>query len=331
MKVFFLITIDTECDKGPKWAIKKPLEFRSIEEGIPEYLTPLFAEFGLKPTYLLSPEVILDSKSVSVLKSQTRVELGTHFHGEFIEPHSDFDTDRTSTPQFFYETEIEYLKLKNLTELFETSFGYPPTSFRAGRWGLSFQTLNYLQELGYLVDSSISPFRTHYFDHNKNVNFWGSPLQPYHPSDRDYRKEGKMKLIEVPATLGNPYLMKLPRSILRQFNDKSKIHKKILGKLGKSSKIIMLRPYRSTSEEMINLSELFIKTFGHSNNSIFLTMMFHSNELIPGASPYVQTAAERQIYLQSLRHLFETLSRKYEIVGIGLSEVGEVWLRSEKI
>ena len=330
MKVYFLITIDTECDKGPKWVIKKPLEFRSIKEGIPETLTPLFERFELIPTYLLSPEVILNDQSVSILESLERVELGTHLHGEFLEPFSDFDTNRTSTPQLFYEPDVEYQKLKNLTQLFESRFKYSPTSFRAGRWGLSIKTLGFLQELGYIVDSSISPFRTHYFDQNRYVNFWGTPLQPYHPSPNDYRREGKMKLLEVPATLGNPSLMRLPHFILRQFNDKSKIHKKVLGKLGKSSKIIMLRPYRSSAEEMIKISESYIKTFRRKSDTIFLNMMFHSNELVPGASPYVQTAADLEKYLNSLKFLFDALKTKYGIIGSGLSEVGNVWSQGEK-
>ena len=319
-KVCLVITIDTECDKGPDWIIRQPMQFRSVETGIPEFLTPLFQSFNLKPTYLLSPEVIKNDGCVAALRNINQCELGTHLHGEFIEPFADSTSIRTDIPQLSYKPEIEYQKLRNLTVLFEDKFGYKPISFRAGRWGLSYHTLGFLEELGYKTDTSICPFRTHYFNDQKAVNFWGTPLQPYHPSERDYKRKGRMKILEVPATIGNPHFMNLPRFIMRQLNDKSRMHKRIMGKLGRSAKITMLRPFKSSAEEMIMISEVFIKTYRHKTKPVLLNMMFHSNEIIPGASPYVQSEKERAIYLDSMKILFEFLNSEYEVIGIGLSE-----------
>ena len=85
------VTIDTECDKSPTWANSDPLTFRSVTEGIPEKLQPLFKEFDIKSTYLLSPEVIEDRRCKEVLNLiKNDCELGTHLHAGFIEPEQNY-------------------------------------------------------------------------------------------------------------------------------------------------------------------------------------------------------------------------------------------------
>ena len=48
-------------------------------------------------------------------------------------------------------------KLKNLTGDIEEGMGVRATAFRAGRYGLSDSTASVLAELGYTVDSSVTP------------------------------------------------------------------------------------------------------------------------------------------------------------------------------
>ena len=88
-----------------------------------------------------------------------------------------------------YENEKE--KLFNITELFIKTFGYEPKSFRAGRFGISKDTLKILENLNYKVDSSITP-DMQWRNNNKSkntVNFFGAPYQPYYPSHNDFRKK----------------------------------------------------------------------------------------------------------------------------------------------
>src|SRR5688500_8148340 len=80
------VTIDTEVDKDANWRVSPAASFDSVRQGIPEVLTPLFDEFGVVPTYLLSAEVIEDAESRKVLGDLSRCELGTHLHGDFVEP-----------------------------------------------------------------------------------------------------------------------------------------------------------------------------------------------------------------------------------------------------
>ena len=193
--VILVVTVDTECDKGPAWRTQFPLSFRSVTDALPEVLMPLFRRHGVVPTLLLSPEVIRNDESARVLEGLRDCELGTHLHGEFIEPHANAGAVGTYETQCHYEPEIEREKLKNLTALFEGRFGRRPTSFRAGRFAATGRTLSYLEELGYLVDSSVTPFRTNYFQGGHTCNHWGAPLRPYRPSADDLRKRGRLRLV----------------------------------------------------------------------------------------------------------------------------------------
>ena len=96
---------------------------------------------------------MLDEKSVNVFKSfEENVELGTHLHSEFIDPDSNFSTKDTTLYQKDLSYKNEKEKLFNITELFKKTFGYGPKSFRAGRFGISKDTLKILENLNYKVD-----------------------------------------------------------------------------------------------------------------------------------------------------------------------------------
>ena len=120
-KIYFAITIDTECDKGKEWKVRQPLSFLNIVEGIPDRLQPLFEKYGIKPTYLLSPEILKDDTCVDLFRSmEERVEFGTHLHTEFIEPHPDWGTDNTNAFQSDFPPKVEFQKLKNFYLLTDT-------------------------------------------------------------------------------------------------------------------------------------------------------------------------------------------------------------------
>ena len=64
------VTIDTECDKSPDWTNSNPLSFKSILDGVPNKLQPLFQAYGIKPTSFLSPEVIQDHNAPKIFLSR---------------------------------------------------------------------------------------------------------------------------------------------------------------------------------------------------------------------------------------------------------------------
>lgn len=309
---YFVVSIDTECDKDKDWGMPYPSTFRSVLEGIPKVLQPIFNTYGVKPTYLLSPEVIESDKCVEVLSNLCGTyELGTHLHGEFIEPLRKDCPSRTDELQCFYSSRTEERKLSNLTKLFKEKFGYRPLSFRAGCFGISGRTIGFLESLGYLVDSSVTPHVG--WSHNgKIIDFRTCPQDPYFPSYDDVCQQGTAKLLEVPVSINQRLFDKSYLKYLGplNFGKIRKLAKKIAGE-------IWLRPSYSTAREMIGLIK---KRIMKGNNPTILNMMFHSVEIIPAASPYTQTEKEVKKFLKRMVAVFEYLQNE-EIEYITLSEV----------
>lgn len=283
-------------------------------------LQPVFDRHNVKATYLLSPEVISDSKSANYFRSLGNlVELGTHLHSEFIEPQATFDSDNTDHYQSDFPLEVEFEKLKNLTELFHKTFGYKPTSFRAGRFALSHDTLRQLQELGYWVDSSVTPDIMWKNSNGNSINFFGAPYQPYFPSLRDFRKNGSLKILEVPVSTINPILKNVPLRLKRRVNLKTRYHHFLYNTLTRLIRTLWLRPTFSDVRAMKRVIELYMQTV--HDERIFLCMMFHSNEYAVGTSPYSLTNDSVKLLKDRLEQFFTVMKDIYTIQYAGLSEI----------
>jgi len=320
INIIIVVTIDTECDKGPSWVVRQPLQFESVNFGIPHVIMPLLKQFKIKPTFLLSPEVIKDAQASDILSKITECELGTHLHGEFIPPNDNPFTHRTDIPQCSYAPEVERQKLLNLTDLFEERFGYRPKSFRAGRFGISRFTLKFLEELGYWVDSSVTPFYIHNLGNGLVSNHWGAPLEPYYPSQNDPFRPGSLSVLEVPVTIIIPQITHWPRWILRVIGKVGRIRRMVTKRFGKPR---WLRPLRGSPIELIETAETVIRAW-RSKTPPILNIMFHSVEVIPGANPYTSTQEDVNYLLDSLSQLFRYLHEKYQVISLTLSEVAQL-------
>lgn len=320
-KVYLVISIDTECDKDGKWEIPQPMRFDNIYEQ-QNVLFPLFKEYNLKPTYLLSPEVLKDHEAIIFFQGHKRwIELGTHLHVEFIAPNENMVSANTNDIQRNHKKEIEFEKLVNLTNLFEDNFGFKPTSFRSGRFGSSDYTTSFLTDLGYKVDSSIVPFTAKTYK-NHRIDSWGKTVVPYWEIFNDKR------LLQVPLTLVNSDYDKLPWFLKKGIGKPNSFTKKIAHKMGYSLKTKWLRPYREDGKGLIEIADYVINVGFKKSEFAILNIMFHSNEIFPGASPYCQTDSEVDSFKKSLKELFNYLSQNYELCGTGLSDLYEVFNQS---
>ncbi len=307
-KVFLIISIDTECDKSPNWDVKQPLSFKNIFDQ-EHTLFPLFQKHNIKPTYLLSPEVLKDSSSVEFFKkNQNRLELGTHLHVEFIEPNVNMKSLTTKEVQSDLSCNLEFQKLNNLTKLFKKKFGYQPLSFRSGRFGLSKKTLTYLSKLGYKVDSSYLPYKYLKFKRSE-VKGWGVKIFPF----------TKNNILQVPVTHYSKNYLNVSDLLLKRINYSSSVESKILRKIYGSRKESWLRPFRHDKAELVKISEYTINHIFKNKDYAILNIMFHSNEITPNASPYCKTKEDVQNYICDLDFLFNHL-KKYELCSIGLGE-----------
>jgi peptidoglycan/xylan/chitin deacetylase (PgdA/CDA1 family) len=148
------------------------------------------------------------------------------------------------------------LKLEALARLFRDAFGHDPTSFRAGRWSASGRTARLLSELGYVVDSSVSP-RVHWSDGGRWVDYRNAPDQPYRPGAEDLCRSGDLPLWELPV------------SIVRE--------------RWRRPRPTWLRPSVSTVGAMQRVIGSIRRR--HPPPRTFVAML-HNSELSPGTSPY---------------------------------------------
>jgi len=303
-----VVSIDTEVDKASDWSISDPPSFRSVVDGIPERLSPLFDRYEAVPTYLLSPEVIENDDAASVLAGLgSRAELGTHLHAQFVEPGRQLWPENMGGRdaghiQSQYPREAEAAKLRALTDSFAARFGRRPSSFRAGRYGSSAHTLELLAGLGYAVDSSVTPglvwrYKEGLVDHR------GWRVGP------QVLQTAAGPIVELPVSVRAGSRL---AGVTQRLPD---LGRRIVGKaLGARATFAWLRPSWARPGELA--------AYVAASTEPVLVAMFHSMEIVPGASPYASDDAgvERIMGLMDelLRHC-----RDAGIETIGMTEAAE--------
>ncbi len=288
---YLIVTIDTEIDQDPHWRIANPPTFSSVVDGIPRVLSPLFERYGVVPTYLLSPEVIEEPACVRMLRCLPgRIELGTHLHVDFIEPERrlfrhNMGGCRAAAVQKHCSANIEKQKLENLTKAFVAAFGFGPTAFRCGRYGMSDATLGILAELGYQIDSSVTPGLFWKYD-GEVVDFRGWSQQPV------WVKTAGGSILELPLSIRpaswlSPILRDLPMFPQRAMANR--LLEQIAG-------YRWLRPSWSSGKELVR--------YVQEDSESFLVLMLHSTEVIAGASPYAISSKGVRRIVEAMRTLF---------------------------
>jgi len=305
-RAYLCVSIDTESDKGKGWLSKRPMQFEGVRDGVVRRLQPLFARFGAKPTYLLSPEVLRDEASVAAFRAiEPSCELGTHLHGEYAEPGA-FEPEMTKDFQRDYPPDVERKKLTYLTDLFIRAFGHQPQSFRAGRFGIGPATIGILESLGYTVESSVTPHMDWSSAGAPGLAFRDAPTQPYRPDPEDAGRPGSARLLEVPVTIRKRLWNALPG-------------------IGPRIEPRWLRPTRGTGEALVRVAEDEIAEARRAapGRPVILNAMFHNVEVVPGMSPYAATEDEANGILDRLRSLLAFAQRE-GIAVIGLADVPDL-------
>ena len=262
MAKWFTVTIDTEGDRVCPFFVRKwgPLtgKFNSVLEGIPR-LRAIWNDFSVRPVYLATDGVLSCPDCVEALRKEQKAgaEIGTHLHIA--------DEFPCNVPQ-------ERQHLEQLTSLYERAFGRRPCSYRAGRYGMSERTLTALCELGYKVDSSVTP----YVDWSAE----GGPDYRRH-SNQPYWKRG---ILEVPVTI---------------------LGARSWWPFGGWSRYKWLRPSVATAEHLRWIVDRACQT-----GLEVLNMTFHTMELIPRSSPYVRTQVGAALLLRRIYKTIAYMTKK---------------------
>ncbi len=307
-----LLGVDTEADDQWSAAARKSLSVENVRE-LPR-LQGLCDRYGVRPTYLVTYEMGVSDTAKRILRdlaSTGRVEIAAHHHPWSTPPEvEDHLYPLNLTPAHFRE------QLLRLTEAVAGVTGESPVSYRAGRNGFAGWQVPILEELGYRVDSSVDPF----FNEKRKggPSFAGAPLHPYFVSPEDPRKAGGSGLLEIPVT--SALDRKWPLWLEAAYADVSSAYhfRRALRLLG-VARPIWLRPSYSTASDMKRLARRVLEDGRAPANIIF-----HSSELLPGASPYNRTKDDLERFYRDLESLLAFLVEN-GATGSTFREFRESW------
>lgn len=326
MSATLLVTIDTEEEFD--WDAPVSPENNSVghADHLPR-LQELFEEEGVRPTYVVDYPIATTDDSARVLGQfvgRGACEIGAHVHpwvnppiDEPIEPRNSY---LCNLPQSLQEE-----KIGRLTEAIETAFGIRPTTFKAGRYGLDFRTVPFLQSLGYTVDTSVIAYMDLRADEGPNyLGFGNEPFRltpPLVPASN-----GHVPLLEVPCSVGftrRPF-DRWSRTHHRLSHDRFRRYRPI-GLLWHSHLLrkIVLTPEGTHVKDQLRLLRTMAKA-----PDVVLNVTLHSPSIQPGNTPYVRNEDELEQFLSRLRDTLRFAVRQLGARCMTMSEYADSFERA---
>lgn len=253
----------------------------------------VFDRFGIVPTYMCDWPVSTAPASVSTLRrlmEEGRCEIGAHLHPWVSPPHVEqvtrFNSYAGNLPR-----ELEYEKLRRLTEAIGDAFGHVPLAFKAGRYGLGPHTAESIASLGYAIDTSVVPYTS--FAYDSGPDFRGFDEHPY------WFQAGPRELLEVPVTTGYAgWLRALGRPLFELSQRSLARRARIGGILARSRALerIRLSPEVASGAEMRRLT-----TTLHGGGCEVFTLTYHSPSMAVGHTPYVRSTADLERFIATVQ------------------------------
>lgn len=292
-----LVGIDTEGDNQWDAAARANQRFENIY-ALPR-LHALFARHGVRPTYVVTYPVATDAASAAVLRDLRAggdCEIGAHHHAWETPPCTAEDVKRHPYAANLPLEQFE-AQLRALTDAIASAVGERPVSYRSGRFGFSAAHVSALEQLGYLVESSVAPL--FYEAHKQGPDFVEAPLRPYFLAYDSATSPGSSGVLEVPVSAALNRRWPVALQYLYARSPKPYTTKRVLRKLGVAH-VRWLRPSYSSLEDMIGLARDLARM-----GEPVLNLLFHSSEAIVNGSPYNTTEAELQSFCDRLERFFE--------------------------
>jgi len=195
-------------------------------------------------------------------------------------------------------------KMTCLTNKLTESFGQHPLSFRSGRWGINGHMLEVLAELGYGIDSSVRPFYS-----DTDFSYHAAKTRPYRPSFEDalVEDESQRELLEVPATSGYNFANFERLDRLHQFLAGPTVSKlRLIGLLWRFGLLrkTTVTPEAQSAGDICRCIDMSVRRGDPGSN-----MYFHSSDLLPGATSYVQDRSDEKRFYKTLETCFEHVTR----------------------
>ncbi len=260
----------------------------------------LFEKYDLKPLYLLSDPVARDTTAQQQLASWLEAgnaNIGAHLHPWVVEPYLEKLGSVNSYPGNL-PIELEIAKLTRLTDTIEDIFAVRPTAYLAGRYGLGASTANTLEGLGYRIDLSPSPTYDFTGQDGPNYQTW--------PSHAFFNRSAP-QLLHIPHACGYA-------GALAHGGRPAGLGK--LLPLHITARLKLLQHGRISPEGMpLSFLKALTKDLVAGGASV-ITFSFHSPSLMTGFTPYVQSIADLEAFLDTIDRFCRWFTQDFGGLGM---------------
>jgi len=251
----------------------------------------VFDPYDLKPTYLVDYPVASQDDGITPLRELRQAgvcDIGCHLHPWVNPPHEEELSTANSYPGNLSAT-LERKKLQILVDKVGESFDLKPTIYKAGRYGVGPNTVEILEDLGFLIDTSVVPATE--FTADGGPDFRELPSNPFWFGD-------KRNLLEVPLAAGFAGLLANYGQKLYELGDEPWAQKmRLRGILARSR----LQERIRLTPEGVDLPALcrLTRAMRRQGQQVFV-LTYHSPSLAVGHTPYVQTQRDLERFLDCI-------------------------------
>lgn len=282
-------------------------------------LDPLFSQWGIRPTLLVTYPVIRHEPHQELLlglREKWSAEIGAHLHHWNTPPLEPLPFPQPVPSELMPEG-LLLEKTENLLQALKST-GITPLSFRMGRFNMGPKMFSILQRTEIQVDSSIAPTQRYYGGPNHRY----APPDPYFPDPSDLCESGTSRILEAPITIV-PLAPRLG-SFLGALGKKTAMPDKWVARIPLHLAALPAQPM------WMGLRRLQAAVLLHrKRGGKVLTLFFHSSELMPGGCPQHQTERDVERFLTKLRNFFSWLYDEVAPESVTLSQLGEMYRRNE--
>ncbi len=277
-------------------------------------LHTILAAYGIVPAYLITYPVLENADVVRIVRAQVErghCVVGAQLHPWVTPPFDDVLGRRTSFLGNL-KPDLEEQKLVALKSKFREVFGFEPTIYRAGRYGLSSHTGNLLEKHGFLIDTSVAPRTTFAIE--------GGPDYTGHDYELFWFGQ-RRALLEVPlcrAIVG--WAGRQAPELYRQLSGPrlSRMHVPAIVSRLHCAERITLSPEGNDVAAMRRLV-LGLRARGQQ----FFALSFHSSSLQAGHNPYVRSKAELHAFYDRLSATLDFLASDISMRFVSISRLPE--------
>lgn len=293
-KPLLMVTVDTEAEFDWKGVSRRAVGVRSASHQ--QRAQKIYDRFGVRPTYAVDYPISSNPdgyRPIRDIYESGGCLIGAHLQPWDTPPFTEFLSDLNSFPGNL-PAELEFAKLTCLTDSIVANFGVRPRIYKAGRYGVGPGTDKVLERLGYEFDLSVQPATD--LSHTFGPDFSRCGADPYWFGSQS-------RLLEIPLSIGHAGLLGRYGPSLQKFLGRPKIESLHFPGLFARLRLldrITLTPEGVTLSEQKRLARAMLRR-GHR----VFHLTYHAPSLLPGNTPYVQTQADLDHFLDRILGFLE--------------------------